>query len=301
LIASFGGVWAFCTFMGIDEFFAKLLVDIILAMLSYQIQMRWVFSKAKHEEEEPSLKRDKIVNVFHPFGKCFKFIARIFFFKWKIECKEQAEDPAVYIVPHQNLFGPIHTMALLSKETRLWTLHVFLNQRECFRQLYDYTFSERYGWPNGWAGFLAGLLSLIVPGFLRSFGCVPVYRNTRNIHMTINRTLEALFAKESILICPDIEYTDSGSGMGEMYTGYLHLEKPYYDRTGKHLPFVPVYCSKKQKKLLIGKAVYFNNQKHFHEERAEITLRLKRGINAMGYVCGDIDATKFAEIQKADT
>lgn len=43
LAASFGFVWLSCTWLQFDELIAKLLVDILLALFSYQIQLRWVF------------------------------------------------------------------------------------------------------------------------------------------------------------------------------------------------------------------------------------------------------------------
>lgn len=43
LLASFGAVWVLCAGLGMDELLAKLLIDGLLALASYQIQMRWVF------------------------------------------------------------------------------------------------------------------------------------------------------------------------------------------------------------------------------------------------------------------
>ena len=40
---SFVGVWAACTGLHMDDMLAKLLVDLGLAIASYQVQMRWVF------------------------------------------------------------------------------------------------------------------------------------------------------------------------------------------------------------------------------------------------------------------
>jgi len=43
LAASFLGSWLLCSCLGFDELVAKYLVDILLAIASYQIQLRWVF------------------------------------------------------------------------------------------------------------------------------------------------------------------------------------------------------------------------------------------------------------------
>jgi len=39
------GVWAACTGLHMDDMLAKLLVDALLAVASYQVQLRWVFSE----------------------------------------------------------------------------------------------------------------------------------------------------------------------------------------------------------------------------------------------------------------
>lgn len=46
LLASFAGVWALCAGLRWDEMPAKLLIDALLAIVSYQVQLRWVFRKS---------------------------------------------------------------------------------------------------------------------------------------------------------------------------------------------------------------------------------------------------------------
>lgn len=43
LCASFGGTWLITGVLGVDELVGKLGVDIVLALISYQVQLRWVF------------------------------------------------------------------------------------------------------------------------------------------------------------------------------------------------------------------------------------------------------------------
>ena len=43
LAGSVLGTWALCTAFGANELLAKYAVDILLSLLSYQVQLRWVF------------------------------------------------------------------------------------------------------------------------------------------------------------------------------------------------------------------------------------------------------------------
>lgn len=47
LVASISGTTLLCEFAGMGEMLAKLLTDLILALASYQVQLRWVFAKGK--------------------------------------------------------------------------------------------------------------------------------------------------------------------------------------------------------------------------------------------------------------
>ena len=56
LSASYGSVLGLTLLFGGGEFFIKLVVDLVLSMLGYQVQLRWVFKK-KEEKEEKSTAR----------------------------------------------------------------------------------------------------------------------------------------------------------------------------------------------------------------------------------------------------
>lgn len=60
---SFLGVWGLHAFAGLDEMFAKLIVDGLLGLASYQVQMRWVFRKKgeTHAPKEAALKLGVLV------------------------------------------------------------------------------------------------------------------------------------------------------------------------------------------------------------------------------------------------
>lgn len=50
LFSSFGLVWLGCRYLGIDELTAKLAADLLLAAVSYQVQLHWVFREQEEGE-----------------------------------------------------------------------------------------------------------------------------------------------------------------------------------------------------------------------------------------------------------
>ncbi len=207
---------------------------------------------------------------------------------WTVEGDGQWESagpaeagPAVYVVHHQNLLGPVCAAALMPEEARLWVLHVFCSRRACFEQYYGYTFTQRFGWVRPAAFAAAGLLSLCIPRFLHGLGAIPVYRGTREIRRTVDRSLSALLSGESLIICPDRDYASGSPETGEIYNGFLHLEKVYFRKTGMHLRFVPLCCRREDRRLVRGPAVRFSGAGSFAEEQREIAARLVETMNRL--------------------
>lgn len=244
LLASISGVYAVCRLLHLDEALAKPLVDLVLAVLSYQVQLRWVFAKPRQR-----------LPRWGAFGRLAKRVVQLCLSGWRCE-GTVPEGPCVYIAHHQNMYGPVHTLAALPVLGHIWALHVFTNRKTCFSQFYHYTFHTRFGWPAPIAWLAATALSLVVPAFMRTIGAVPVYRGSAAVRDTMQLSAQLLATGESLVICPDVDYSSSSDEMGQSYTGFLMLEKYYHQRTGCHLPFVPVYCDGTNRVLQLGESVY---------------------------------------------
>ncbi len=202
-------------------------------------------------------------------------IVRIFIPNYKIIRKTDLDVPAVYLVHHQNLWGPVISLAWLDIPARMWVLNVFFNFNACFKQYYNYTFTKRFGIPKIIAAIIAFPISLFVSGLMHIMSALPVYRGSRDIVKTFNASVLALENGQNILICPDIDYSDSGSEMGEMYKGFLHIERKYAKKTGNHVPFVPIRIDKRKRLICIGDAIYFDEKYDFRQGKAEVYIQLK--------------------------
>lgn len=232
------------------------------------------------------------------YNKLARFAKKLFSLygrKWTVEYKTTIDRPAVYLVHHQNMFGPIHALCLLPEDLHMWSLHVFLDSKTCFDQFYGYTLTLRNKWPKAPAYVAAKVLSWVIPGVLKSFKAIPVHHNAAYI-TTIRKTMEVFKHQESILLCPDIDYTSQKPYIGEMYTGFLMVQKVYQERVNdKPLPFVPLYCSKKQKKIVVGEPMIFDSEDLIDNKEA-IALVIRNAINKLGYECGDISKKTYEKI-----
>lgn len=192
-----------------------------------------------------------------------------------------AKAPAVYVVHHQNMAGPIRAVAHLPLEAHVWALAPFCDAKACFRQYYGYTFTQRFGMPKPLAFLCAKLVSGAVSGIVRGCGAIPVYRGSKDIVKTMRLSQQVLEKGENILLCPDVDYSSSEAEIGAVYEGFLHLEKTYFRATGSHLAFVPVGLHTPTKTVRIGMPIFFEKDVPFARQKQTVALRLRKAITAL--------------------
>jgi len=202
--------------------------------------------------------------------KTCRLSIRIFTKHYQICNSENLVTPAVYVVHHQNLRGPIISMAWLDIPIRPWVLSVFCNQRACLKHYYNYTFTKRFDMTSVIAAVIAFPLSFLVSATMKSMQAIPVFRSTKDIMKTFDQSISALVNGQNLLISPDIDYTDKSSKMGDIYKGFLNLDKYYKKQTGKHIVFIPMRIDNEKHCISIGKKIYLNDGDNFKAEKEKV-------------------------------
>jgi len=200
--------------------------------------------------------------------------------KWQNSSSLSAE-PCVYVAHHQNFFAPIHIMLWFDSPLRIWVLRDLCQIKSCRQQFTEYTFSKRFGWPKLLSKILAYPAAAIVAPLFNSARAIPVYRGSRQMLQTMRESVAALISGQSLLICPDVDYTNSEAGIGSIYKGFLHLEREYYRQTDKHLPFVPLALHEPSRTLQTGQALYFQNGIPFREEKERLAADICTALNKL--------------------
>lgn len=230
---------------------------------------------------------------YNRFGKTLRWIFKAVKPRWRVDTGDIPDEPVAFIVHHQNMFGPIHAIGLLPRETHMWSLYVFRDRKTCFDQFYNYTYTQRYGWPKPVAWTMASLLSVIVPLLLQSVDVIPVYHDARAM-TTIRTSIKALQQNRSLTICPDVDYSSDDAALGETYTGFLLLGRQYHRQTGNELKYVPTYVSRSQKRIVFGKPLCVDITGKAAEATASMAAELRDCLNSLGVACGDIVPTQKA-------
>lgn len=204
---------------------------------------------------------------------------------WKVEVAPPAE-PTVYICSHHNMQGPITTVAFFPFHIRAWVLHVFFDREACFRQYADYTFTQRFGMPRWLGEALAKVVSGAVSTLMHSIDAIPVYRGSSKIMATFRESLDTLKEGESIIIFPDIAYSEEENGIGSIYEGFLMLEKNWNRTQGTHLRFVPLYVDEPRRRVLEAPEIRFAQDRDFKSDMPRVSAAIRDSINDLAVKAG---------------
>ena len=207
-----------------------------------------------------------------------RFFVRLGIGRWEVPAEPPAS-PTVYVCSHGNLRGPLATLCWLPFAVRPWVRYVFADRETCRAQYRDYTFSQRFGMPKPAAAAAAWAVSGYVSALMRSMGAIPVYRGTAQIRDTFRETVAALQAGDGVLIFPDVDYTDESGDVGEVYEGFLLLERFWRRVSDRPLRFVPMRLDAAGRRITTGNAVSFDRAAPWKAEMQRVKEALRAEMN----------------------
>ena len=185
-----------------------------------------------------------------------------------------SDEPCLYVCRHLNMHGPYTTLKWLPFEVHPFVLSTFTDAQSAARQYMEYTFSVRVGKPvprKSWKAVLAGK---VAAGVVRSLQPVPVYRDQRAIK-TLREAMKYLEKGESLIVWPDVHYTQGYDQPCEIYSGFLYLGELYWRKTGKELPMIPLYLDDEQRVIHAREAIVLHN---YREEEKTVAAQMEKAL-----------------------
>ncbi len=242
--------------------------DLILALLSYQIQSHWVFVSVEHSR-------------LHFFGIYFKFcraIYNIFHKDYRSYVIPDENYPTVYVSRHLNMHGSHRLLQNLDFDVHVYLLHQFCKFNSCYKHYSTYTFTEKLNKKG--IGKLFGKIKsffcalAVVPG-TRSAKVIPVYRGGNDSIITFRKTMTYLEKRENILIFPDIDYQAEQKKESDIYTGFLYLDKLYFKKFQRHLDFKVIALNDEKREIYEIGTVKFPEDQSFKDAMPSVASEIK--------------------------
>jgi hypothetical protein len=183
---------------------------------------------------------------------------------------DQSQGPSIFIANHREIYGPIVSNLYIPFSFRPWIYHEMLERNKISLHIWEGSF--KYIKPAWLARLILKPVVPLVHWALCSVESIPVYRGNREVIKTIEMTIEALMEQDNILIFPENPLkTDnkkySATGVSQLYTGFVHIAKAYYKRSGRIVNFYPIYANPQKRTLVFGEGISYDPEGKNEPER----------------------------------
>ena len=262
--ASYGIATLFGNLLGGNLVVVKALGDILLGVISYQVQYLWVF------------KENSNVNFFGPLVIFCRSVLRIFSKRYACKISTDKSEPVVYVCRHLNMRGPFTTIKWLPFDVHPMVLNVFFDKKTGTQHFKDYTFSKKKGKNAKEFSLKASISGWFMARLTKSLKAIPVYRGHANPLPTFKKAMEYLTENQSVIVYPDIEYDKNYDTVSDIYDGFLYLGIAYKRKTGKDLKFVPLYIDDSNGLIIERQSIIVNKKEEIPTIKEQIIKEINK-------------------------
>ena len=267
LSASYGLAYLFGEVIGWNVTICKVVCDLVLACVSYQIQNHWVFAE----------KRKKEGRFYGSLARFAKGVFKVVKKDYRFNVIKQ-KSPVMYVCRHLNMHAPYVTLVGMPFDVHPLSLSVFFDETQAYNHFKDYTFSVRNGKKPKKFSIKAKVSAFVTCKILKSLKGVPVYRKSAGALTTFRTALNYLQQGDNLMVYADVQYTADGNTVSDIYKGFLKLGEMYKNKTGKSLRFVPLYIDDKYRTVTEKPHVCVDN---FATDSFVASEYLKQAINGV--------------------
>ena len=231
------------------------------------------------------MKKNPIKTFFSAIGRGFRnffsflvFWIAYLFGKPFIRCKvigksnvNKNDEARVFVANHYEIYGPIAIFLRFPYKFRPWVIDKLTTPESVEEHMGLGIYSKFPKYPM-WLKKLVvkTLKNVVIYTLTKRAKGIPVSRdNPRANVKTMQESIKTLESGKNLVIFPEENYVESG--VGTFQTGFEHLAKYYYQKTGKKLTFYPIFISQINKKMYIEKPITFNPENDHNEEKIRIT------------------------------
>jgi hypothetical protein len=191
--------------------------------------------------------------------------------------------PAVFIANHHEATGPIAAACSIPLRLYAWTVADMVDEEKAAAWLkWDFVERTLHLRPPASVWVAKGLSKITVP-FLRSLGCIPVYKGDYDrMADTLRLSMDILRQGRFLLVFPEDNLlpADLVTGMRPFQRSFTRLGELYYEETGQRLEFYPVAIHPAGY-VTAGRPVSFNPLNAVGSERHRLKDLMEDTIRAM--------------------
>jgi 1-acyl-sn-glycerol-3-phosphate acyltransferase len=198
-----------------------------------------------------------------------------------------ANEPLILVSNHVGAFGPVSVMSSIPFKVHPWVTHEITDVTKCGYYLKNDFVAPELRLNGSLGRSLSWLLARACISVMRTVEAIPVYKRSRRIRKTMQKTLRFLEGGGSILIFPENPDHRISGGLCKFDTGFVSLAKYFYRKTRRVISFLPIAVNEKAKSIRVGKPIPFNSQVSFRKEKRRLVSELENTISSMYYEMQD--------------
>lgn len=231
--------------------------------------------------------------------KLIKWVVRLLSPKYEVIGLENLpSEPSLIVGNHCQLYGPLAAELHFPKERYTWCAGEMLHLKDVPSYAFQDFWSQKPKYIQPFYKVVSYLIAPLSVLIFNNADTIAVYHDTR-ILSTFKSTIAKLNEGANVIIFPekDEKYNNI---IYNFQDRFIDIAKLYFKRTGKELSFVPLYIAPKLGKMCIGKAITFNPNTDFDEERARICKYLMDEITASAIELPKHTVIPYRNIRKRD-
>jgi len=201
------------------------------------------------------MKKPKIRNYERsgPFMRGLKALLRLFIKRPTIHGNIELPDQVLLLANHSGAAGPFSLSLFFPKLFVPWGAHP-MTEGYCsrWRYLYYIFYQQKLKYKKVPAFILATLFGLISKMLYNGMHVIPTYQDFRLLS-SISISMEHLDCHNPVLVFPEESEDGYHEVLAKYNAGFVVLAKTYFKKRQIDLPIIPIYFSKKERIILVGK------------------------------------------------
>lgn len=191
--------------------------------------------------------------------------------------------PVVFIANHHESLGPIAVYCSIPLRLYSWSVADMVDKEKAAAYLkWDFVERTLHLKPPTSAWVAEAISNISVP-FLRSLGCIPVYKGEYDrMAETLRMSMDILRQGRFLLVFPEDSLlpADPETNICPFQRSFVRLGEIYYAETGERLQFYPVAVHAKGV-VMVGKPVAFDPLNRVGLERSRLKDIMEKSVHAM--------------------
>ncbi len=213
----------------------------------------------------------------YPIYRIIKWFVWLFAPKMQVEGIENLpKEPALVVANHAQMHGPIACELYFPGNRYTWCAGQMMKMKEVPAYAYQDFWSGKPKWQRPFFKLLSYIIAPVSACVFNNANTIAVYRDSRVI-ATLKNTATRLSEGASVVVFPEC-YEEHNHIVHAFQENFVSIGKLYHKRTGKALPFVPMYIAPDLKKMIIGKPVLFCSDAPMEEEKHRICVAMMDAI-----------------------